>query len=101
VCAIIDNNGLQIDGHIEEVKSLGSIAAKWQSFGWNTIEIDGHNMGQIIEAFAEAQKTKGKPTVIIAKTTKGKGVSFMEHQVDYHGVAPTQEECVKALAELS
>lgn len=101
VCAIIDNNGLQIDGYVEEVKSLGSIPAKWQSFGWKTIEIDGHDMREILQAYAEARDTKGRPTAIIAKTTKGKGVSFMEHKVDYHGVAPSPEECVKALEELT
>jgi transketolase len=100
LCAIVDNNGLQIDGHIDEVKSLGSIPAKWASFGWNVLEIDGHDMGQILQAFARAGEAKDKPSVIIAKTMKGKGVSFMENQVDYHGVAPTREECGKALVEL-
>jgi transketolase len=101
LCAFIDNNGLQIDGRTDEVKSLGSIPAKFESFGWNVFEIDGHDMRQIVGACAQAQKTKGKPSVIIAKTTKGRGVSFMEHQVDFHGMAPTVEECGKALAELA
>jgi transketolase len=100
LCAIVDNNGLQIDGRIDEVKSLGSIPAKWTSFGWNVLEIDGHDMRQILQAFSAAEQTKGKPSIIIARTVKGKGVSFMENQVDFHGVAPTQEECVRALTEL-
>lgn len=100
LCAIIDNNGLQIDGHIDEVKSLGSIPAKWKSFGWNVVEVDGHNMKEILEAFEAAESTKGCPTAIIARTVKGKGVSFMEHVCDYHGVAPTKQECTRALDEL-
>jgi transketolase len=100
LCAIVDNNGLQIDGHIDEIKSLGSIPAKWESFGWNVVEIDGHDMGEILEAFDKARDVKARPTIIVARTVKGKGVSFMEDMVDYHGVAPTQEECVRALAEM-
>ncbi|UCD56995.1 MAG: transketolase [Candidatus Hydrogenedentota bacterium] len=100
LCAIVDNNGLQIDGRIEDIKSLGSIPAKWESFGWNVVEIDGHNMEEILEAFGKAHAAKGRPTMIVARTVKGKGVSFMEHMVDYHGVAPTDEECARALAEM-
>ncbi|GAB4344286.1 MAG: hypothetical protein Kow0099_23600 [Candidatus Abyssubacteria bacterium] len=100
LCAIVDNNGLQIDGRIDEVKSLGSIPEKWKSFGWNAIEIDGHDMGEILNAFDHARTVKGRPTVIVARTIKGKGVSFMEDKVDYHGVAPTQEEHDRALAEI-
>jgi transketolase len=100
LCAIVDNNGLQIDGHIDEIKSLGSIPAKWKSFGWNVVEIDGHDMGEILEAFNKARDVKARPTMIVARTVKGKGVSFMEDMVDYHGVAPTQEESVRALAEM-
>ncbi len=101
ICVLIDNNGLQIDGHVDEIKSLGSLSAKWRSFGWETLEIDGHDMRAILRACSDAQKIKGKPAAIIAKTTKGKGISFMEGKIDYHGVAPTREECVKALAELA
>jgi transketolase len=101
VCAVIDNNGLQIDGRIEEIKSLGSIPAKWESFGWNVIEIDGHDMKQIIGAFDEARTVKGRPTMIVAHTVKGKGVSFMENMVDYHGVAPSEQERETALAEMA
>lgn len=100
LCAIVDNNGLQIDGRVEEIKSLGSIPAKWKSFGWNVVEIDGHDMRQILEAFERASNVKGRPTMIVARTVKGKGVSFMEDMVDYHGVAPTEEESVRALAEM-
>jgi transketolase len=100
LCAIVDNNGLQIDGHIDEVKSLGSIPAKWMSFGWNVIEIDGHDMRQILDAFDNAKAVRNKPTAIIARTVKGKGVSFMENVCDYHGVAPTRQECARALDEL-
>jgi transketolase len=100
ICAIIDNNGLQIDGRVNEIKSLGSIPAKWESFGWNVIEIDGHDMPDILGAFERAQMIKEKPTVIVAHTVKGKGVSFMEDVIDFHGVAPTDKECLDALMEL-
>ncbi len=100
LCAVIDNNGLQIDGRIDEIKSLGSIPAKWESFGWNVIEIDGHNMRQILEAYDGARDVKGRPTMIVAHTVKGKGVSFMENKVDFHGVAPTAEERKAALSEI-
>jgi transketolase len=101
VCAVVDNNGLQIDGPIEDIKSLGSISAKWESFGWNVIEIDGHDIEQILSAFDKARDTKGRPTMIVAHTVKGKGVSFMEGKVDYHGVAPTKDEREAALAEIA
>jgi transketolase len=101
ICAIIDNNGLQIDGHLDEVKSLGSIVEKWESFGWNVIDIDGHDLKQIIEAFDQARHVKGQPTAILAHTVKGKGVAFMENKVDYHGVAPTEKECEVALREMA
>ncbi len=86
--SIVDRNGLQIDGPTEEVMRLESLVDKWRVFGWNTIEIDGHNMKQILDALDEAEKVKGKPSVIIAKTTKGKGVSYAEDVVGYHGIAP-------------
>jgi len=86
--AIVDRNNLQIDGTTEEVMQLESIVEKWKAFGWHTLEIDGHDMSQILSSLEEAQKTKGKPTVIIAHTVKGKGVSFAENQVGYHGIAP-------------
>ncbi|GAG65092.1 unnamed protein product [marine sediment metagenome] len=86
--SIVDRNGLQIDGPTEEVMRLESLVDKWRAFGWNTIEIDGHNMKEILDALDEAEKVKGKPTVIIAQTTKGKGVSYAEDVVGYHGIAP-------------
>jgi transketolase len=100
LCAILDNNGIQIDGRTKDIMGLEPIAAKWQAFGWQAIEIDGHDMKQIIGAFDQAKTVKGKPTIIIAHTIKGKGVSFMEGVVDFHGRAPTKEEAEKALKEL-
>lgn len=98
--AILDFNGLQIDGAVCDICSLEPVEDKWRAFGWHTICIDGHDFSQIIKAFDEAKATKGKPAMIIAKTTKGKGVSFMEDVVDFHGTAPTKEEMEKALAEI-
>ena len=100
LCAILDYNGFQIDGKIEDIMNLEPVVAKWQAFGWHTIEIDGHNMLQILSAYQEAKTIKGKPSIIIAHTIKGKGVSFMENVVDFHGRAPTKEEAEKALKEL-
>jgi transketolase len=101
LCAVLDNNGIQIDGHTKDIMNLEPIAAKWQAFGWNVLEIDGHNMKEILAAFDQAKTVKGKPTIIIAHTIKGKGVSFMEGVVDFHGRAPTKEEAEKALEELA
>lgn len=100
LCAILDNNGLQIDGPIHDVMSPLPLLEKWDAFGWHVIHIDGHNMAQILGAYDRAEAIKGKPTIVIAKTVKGKGVSFMENQVDWHGKAPTPEQAEKALAEL-
>lgn len=100
ICAIVDNNGLQIDGPVKEVMRVDPLPQKWNAFGWHIIETDGHNMGEIITALDEAETIKGKPTVIIAHTVKGKGVSFFEGRVEYHGIAPTQEELTRALKEL-
>jgi len=88
LASIVDRNKLQIDGPTEEIMRLESLVDKWRAFGWNTIEIDGHNMKEILDALDEAEKVKGKPTVIIAQTTKGKGVSYAEDVVGYHGIAP-------------
>lgn len=101
LCVIIDNNNLQIDGTIEEVMSSYPIDQKFQSFGFHVIQIDGHNMNQIQQAFKQAKNTKNKPTCIIAKTIKGKGVSFMENQADWHGKAPNQEQYIQAIQELT
>lgn len=100
LCAIIDYNKLQIDGTTEEVMGLAPLAAKWKDFRWNVIEIDGHNFNQIINGFNEAKNFKGKPTVIIANTEKGKGVSFMEGQCSWHGKALNQEQFNKAMGDL-
>ncbi len=98
--AFLDNNGLQIDGDTESVMSLGSIVDKFKAFGWNVIEIDGHDFDQIFAALDMAKSTVKKPTMIIAKTIKGKGISFMENQAGWHGTAPSDEELEKALLEL-
>ena len=98
--AIVDNNGQQIDGWNRDVMNLEPFNKKWQSFGWHVIEVDGHNFTQLIEAFDQAKLVKGQPTVIIAHTTKGKGVSFMENNPDFHGKAPNAAELEIALKEL-
>lgn len=100
LCVIVDNNNLQIDGTIEEVMSSYPIDKKFESFGFNVITIDGHNIQQIKNALNEAKKIKGQPTCIIAKTIKGKGVSFMENQVGWHGKAPNKEQYEEAMKEL-
>lgn len=101
LCAILDYNGLQIDGPCREVMNSEPIAEKWRAFGWHVVEIDGHDIPAIIEALSLARQTKGKPTIIIARTIKGKGVSFMENQVGWHGNAPKPEQVEAALAELA
>ena len=96
----VDNNNLQIDGTVEEVNSPYPIPEKFAAFGWHVIEIDGHDFDQIEAAFEAAKATKGQPTVILAKTVKGKGVSFMENNVGWHGKAPNDEQFAQAKAEL-
>ncbi|OFI07507.1 transketolase 1 [Clostridium acetireducens DSM 10703] len=98
--AFIDNNGLQIDGPCREVMSSDPIDEKFKAFGWNVIKIDGHNYEEIINAVDQAKKSMDKPTAIVAKTVKGKGVSFMENQVSWHGSAPSKEQCEEALKEI-
>ena len=100
LCAMLDYNRYQIDGRVDDIMNLEPIEEKWQAFGWYTIEIDGHNVRQILEAFEEAKTVKEKPSIIIAHTIKGKGVSFMENVVDFHGRSPSAEEEKKALEEL-
>jgi len=97
---MVDNNGLQIDGKNEDVISLGSVADKFRSFDFNVLEIDAHDYGQIEEAFNAARAHKGAPTAIIAKSIKGKGISFMENQPGWHGIAPNKEQLDAAIAEL-
>lgn len=100
LCVIVDNNNLQIDGTIEEVKGLKNIKEKFKSFGFEVIEIDGNNIEELLNAFNVAKQIKERPTAIIAKTIKGKGVSFMEGKAEWHGKAPKQEEYEKAIEEL-
>ncbi|MDR3294713.1 MAG: transketolase [Clostridiales Family XIII bacterium] len=100
LCAIIDWNGLQIDGRNSDVMTVAPIDGKFSSFGFNVLTVDGHSIPEITEAFKKARACKGKPTAILAKTVKGKGVSFMEDEAGWHGKGPTEEEARKALAEL-
>ena len=100
LCLIIDNNGLQIDGSVKDVMNIMPYASKLKAFGWNVIQIDGHDIEQILEAFEKAKATKNKPTAIVASTVKGKGVSFMENQAGWHGKAPNEEQYNQAMSEL-
>jgi transketolase len=90
-----------LDGFVEDIMPLEPLADKWKSFGWHVIEINGHDIPAVQAAFAEAATVKGKPTVILAHTVKGKGVSFMENNPKWHGTAPSKEECELALKELA
>jgi transketolase len=101
LCAVVDYNGLQIDGQVEQVMGLAPLSEKWRAFRWNVLEVDGHRVEALISAFERASSAKGKPTVILARTVKGKGVSFMENRAEWHGRAPNREEYEKALNELS
>ncbi|TGE33911.1 transketolase [Desulfosporosinus sp. Sb-LF] len=100
VTAVLDYNGLQIDGTTDSVMCTAPLAEKWRAFSWHVIEVDGHDIDALIAAFAEARQVKGKPSIIIAKTIKGKGVSFMEDQAGWHGNAPSVEQGEQALKEL-
>ena len=100
LCAVIDNNGLQIDGPVDQVMSPYPILDKLRAFGWEAVEIDGHDFDQMEAAFAQAGTVKGRPFAIVMKTTKGKGVSFMENQAGWHGKAPNDEQAEAALGEL-
>ncbi len=101
LCVIVDNNNLQIDGEITEVMNSYPIDKKFESFGFNVININGHNIEEIISAFEKAKEIKGKPTAIIAKTIKGKGIDFMENKVSWHGKAPNEEEYNNAIKQLT
>ena len=101
LCVIVDNNNLQIDGKIEEVMNSYPIDEKFRSFGFEIIKIDGHNVQEIIDAFDVAKNIKDRPVCIIAKTIKGKGISYMENQVGWHGKAPNEEQYIEAIKELS
>ena len=100
LCVILDNNSLQIDGKIQDVAGLDNIEGKFKNFGFNVIQVDGHNISNLIDGFNSAKQTKQVPTILIAKTIKGKGVSFMENQAKWHGKAPNEEEYEKAINEL-
>lgn len=100
LCLIVDNNNLQIDGAVSDVMNIYPIDEKFKSFGFEVINVDGHNIPELISAFEQAKKVKGKPTVIIANTIKGKGVSFMENEAGWHGKAPNEEEYKQAMKEL-
>jgi len=97
LCALVDANALQIDGEVEKVMNVFPISDKFRAFGWHVLETDGHDMQAIVEAFEEARTIKGKPTMIVATTVKGKGVPRFEHKASYHGVAPNDEELNEAL----
>jgi transketolase len=97
ICSMVDANGLQIDGEVARVMNVAPIADKFRAFGWNVIEIDGHDMAAIVGALDEAETVKGTPTMIVAATVKGKGVSFFENKASYHGVPPSDEELPRAL----
>ena len=100
LCACVDVNGLQIDGPTAEVMPTEPLDKKFEAFGWNVIKIDGHNFDEIVAAYEKAKTVKGKPTMILAKTVKGKGISFMENNVGFHGKAPNAEQYAQGVSEL-
>lgn len=100
VCAIIDWNKIQLDDFVENIKGMKDFPAKWRAFGWHVIEMNGHDLTEVDEAFKAAKRTKGKPTAILAHTVKGKGISFMEDTHKWHGLAPNDKELDLALKEL-
>ena len=100
LCGIVDFNKLQIDGFLRDIKNIKPVEEKWRSFGWEVFEVDGHDFKQLMDAYDKAQNIKGKPSIILAHTIKGKGVSFIENKVEWHGIAPKPEELERALKEL-
>jgi len=100
LCVILDHNGLQIDGEVEKVMNVGPLGPKFLSFNWHVLEVDGHDIQAICQALENAGETEGRPTLIIARTVKGKGVPFFEHKASYHGVPPSDDELVRALEHL-
>jgi transketolase len=100
LCAFVDNNGLQIDGEVEKVMGIEPLGDKWRAFGWHVINVDGHNMSEILNALEEARKILDKPTAIIAKTVKGKGFSFCAGKVNYHGTPPSDNDLEEGLKEI-
>ena len=101
VCGIVDANGVQQNAPVPQVKNIEPLPQKWEAFGWHAIEINGHDLTRVLAAYDQAAATTGQPTVIIARTVKGKGVSFMEGQPAWHGVAPNKEQLTQALEELA
>ncbi|MBM3793498.1 MAG: transketolase [Acidobacteria bacterium] len=101
VCAIVDYNKIQLDGWVKDIMGLEPLGDKWRAFGWHVVEFDGHDLAKVDAAFNEARNTKGKPTCLLAHTVKGKGVSFMENNPKWHGVAPNADEIAAALKELA
>jgi len=99
--AILDYNGVQLLGPIPEIMEIAPLADKWRAFGWHTIEIDGHDMAQILDALEFARTVRGRPTMILARTVKGKGVSFMEGKAAWHGRPPDPDERAQALSDLT
>src|SRR5579871_5824408 len=100
VCVIVDHNRIQLDGFVKDIMEVEPLVDKWLSFGWHVIDVDGHDIPALQAAFQEAAATKGKPTALVARTVKGKGVSFMENNPKFHGMAPTKDEAAMALKEL-
>lgn len=100
LCAVMDRNRFQIDGLCCDTKEMPQMRLRWEAFGWHVVEVDGHDIEKLMDALDEAERTKKKPAIIIADTIKGKGVSFIEHNNKFHGVAPTKEEFERALKEL-
>lgn len=98
--AVVDVNDVQLDGFVHDIMPLEPLADKWRSFGWHTLELDGHNMRQVLEALDEVENIHDRPTVLLARTTKGKGVSYMENRSQWHGKVPTPEQYEQALVEL-
>jgi len=101
LCAVIDKNGLQIDGPVKDVMGIEPLNDKWKAFGWHVIECNGHDIGEILQALDEAEHKKGSPTMIIADTVKGKGVSIFENKVEFHGAVPSKDELETAMKELA
>jgi transketolase len=100
LCAVIDYNRKQIDGDVEDVMGIAPLADKWRAFRWNVIEADGHDIPSLLDAFAQARAAKGRPSVILAHTVMGKGVSYMEDDYRWHGVPPTKDQAEQALREM-
>jgi transketolase len=100
LCVILDYNGIQLDDHVKKIMDLEPVAEKWKAFGWPVIDIDGHDIAQIDKALDQAENIKGKPTFIVAHTVKGKGVSFMENDPEWHGKAPKPGEAVHAVRDI-